>query len=144
VDWYYLEVLERSLAGLPPHGEAHRFFESAEPFDTCKEISREQHAAGERLIGLCGSLDDGQMDAVILMPRRDGVQRDRARRILAHLFGHQVHHRGQVHAMLAGTRVKPPPLDEFFCTGEAGLRARDFAELGFTEERIWGERAVAP
>ena len=46
--------------------------------------------------------------------------------------------------MLAGTRVKPPQLDEFYCTGEAGLRAHDFAELGFDEARIWGERAAAP
>ena len=27
---------------------------------------------------------------------------------------HQVHHRGQAHAMLAGTAMPPPPLDEFF------------------------------
>ena len=39
--------------------------------------------------------------------------------------------------MLAGTTVKPPPLDEFYCANEAHLRAPDFAELGFTEERIW-------
>ena len=28
--------------------------------------------------------------------------------ILAHLFQHQIHHRGQAHAMLSSTRVKPP------------------------------------
>ena len=41
------------------------------------------------------------------MPERLGA-------VLAHLFLHQVHHRGQAHAMLAGTRVPPPQLDEFF------------------------------
>jgi uncharacterized damage-inducible protein DinB len=40
-----------------------------------------------------------------------------------HLFQHQIHHRGQVHAMLAGTHVAPPPLDEFYCAGDASLRA---------------------
>lgn len=30
---------------------------------------------------------------------------------LAHMFNHQAHHRGQVHAMLSGTPVPPPPLD---------------------------------
>jgi uncharacterized damage-inducible protein DinB len=30
---------------------------------------------------------------------------------LAHFFNHQTHHRGQAHAMLAGTAVPPPPLD---------------------------------
>jgi uncharacterized damage-inducible protein DinB len=29
-------------------------------------------------------------------------------------------------------------LDEFFCAGEAALRAEDFAELGWTEEQVWG------
>lgn len=144
VDLYYLEIFERSLAGLPPHERAGRFFEPEEPFDTCAEISREQHAADRRLIALCESITDAQLDAPVLMPRSTGVQRDRVRRILAHLFEHDIHHRGQVHAMLAGTRVKPPQLDEFFCTGEAQLRARDFAELGFDEATIWGERARPP
>jgi hypothetical protein len=49
-----------------------------------------------------------------------------------------VHHRGQAHAMLSGTSVSPPQLDEFFSAGEAPLRAKEFAELGWTEERIWG------
>jgi hypothetical protein len=35
------------------------------------------------------------------------------------------------------TSVKPPPLDVFYCAGEAGLRAQDFAEPGFSEEKIW-------
>jgi uncharacterized damage-inducible protein DinB len=30
---------------------------------------------------------------------------------LAHFFNHQTHHRGQVHGMLSGTSVQPPPLD---------------------------------
>lgn len=31
--------------------------------------------------------------------------------VLQHLFNHQTHHRGQVHGMLSGTDVPPPPLD---------------------------------
>lgn len=137
VDWFYLEILERSLAGLQPHGNAGRFFDPEEPFDDCAALAREQHAADKRLIALCESVGDDRMEAVILLPRRTGIERDSLHRILAHLFQHQIHHRGQAHAMLAGTRVKPPQLDEFYCANEAGLRARDFAELGFTEETIW-------
>ena len=33
--------------------------------------------------------------------------------LLLHLFQHQIHHRGQAHAMLSGTEVAPPQLDEF-------------------------------
>jgi len=144
VDWYYLEILERSLAGLPPHPEARRHFDPAEPFESCDDISREQRATDRKLIALCAGLGDERLDDEVRIPRSTGVVRDRVRRILAHLFEHQIHHRGQAHAMLAGTRVKPPQLDEFFCTGEADLRARDFAELGFDEETIWGERMRSP
>ncbi|HUP98491.1 MAG TPA: DinB family protein [Usitatibacter sp.] len=141
VDWLYLEFFERSLAGLPPHPDPGRHFQPEEPFDDCAALSREQHATDKRLIDLCAGLTDAHMDAEVLLPRRTGLERDRMRRILAHLFEHQVHHRGQVHAMLAGTRAKPPQLDEFFCTNEAHLRKQDFAELGFDEETIWGQRA---
>jgi uncharacterized damage-inducible protein DinB len=144
VDRYYLEMLERSRAGLAPHDNPHRHFEPQEPFETCAGLSREQHATDRALIAYCTSLGEADLDSVVLVPRTEGVLRDRVRRILAHLFQHQTHHRGQAHAMLSATHVKPPQLDEFFCTGEAHLRAADFAELGFTEEMIWGARAAAP
>jgi uncharacterized damage-inducible protein DinB len=137
VDWYYVEVLERSIAGLPPSDDARRHFEKPEPFDSCDDLSREQRDVDRRLIVLCDTLDDARMVQPVLLPRRDGVRRDTVPRILAHLFQHQIHHRGQVHAMLAGTRVKPPQLDDFYCANDAPLRAADFAELGFTEEAIW-------
>jgi uncharacterized damage-inducible protein DinB len=137
VDWFYLEILERSIAGLPPTENPGRHFEPEEPFDNCADISREQHAADRRLIALCRSVTDERVDAVVLLPRSTGIERDSLHRILAHLFQHDIHHRGQVHAMLAGTSVDPPQLDEFYCANEAPLRARDFAELGFSEEEIW-------
>ena len=71
--------------------------------------------------------------------RRAGIMHENATRLLAHLFQHQIHHRGQAHAMLAGTPVKPPQLDEFFCANEAHLRAAELAELGLSEAAIWGE-----
>jgi uncharacterized damage-inducible protein DinB len=39
--------------------------------------------------------------------------------VLAHIFNHQTHHRGQAHAMLSGTPVRPPELDLlYFCYDE--------------------------
>src|SRR5258708_36331891 len=114
VDWYYLEILERSLAGLAPHENAARHFDPEEPFATCAEISREQHAVDRRLVALCNAIGDRDLDAVVLLPRRTGIERDRLQRILADLFRHEIHHRCQGHAMLAGNRVKPAQLDEFF------------------------------
>jgi uncharacterized damage-inducible protein DinB len=36
---------------------------------------------------------------------------DSAAVLLAHLFNHQTHHRGQVHDLLMRTNVPPPSLD---------------------------------
>jgi uncharacterized damage-inducible protein DinB len=144
VDWYYLETLERSRAGFPPHENPGRHYEPEEPFDDCAALASAQREADRRLIAYCEALDDSQLDDAVLIPRRIGLVRERVRRLLGHVFEHQIHHRGQAHAMLAGTRVKPPQLDEFFCTEEARLREADFAELGFSEERIWGSRVAAP
>ena len=137
VDWFYVDMLERSRRGLPPNPQPRKFFDPEEPFDTCAAISREQHKCDARLIAMCLELDDHALDGPVQVPRAAGVYTDEVGRILAHLFEHQIHHRGQVHAMLAGTAVAPPQLDEFFCSNEAHLRAQDFAELGFTEEGIW-------
>ena len=138
VDWLYVDMLERSTRGEPPNPAVDRFFEPEEPFDTCAALIPAQRAVDQRLIALCAGLDDAQMDGPVQVPRRDGTYTDRVARILAHLIQHQIHHRGQAHAMLAGTPIKPPQLDEFFCSNEVHLRAADFAELGFTEEAIWG------
>jgi uncharacterized damage-inducible protein DinB len=141
VDWSYIDMLERSLRGQPPNPQPRRFYEPEQPFDSCAALAQAQRATDRRLIALCTGLDDAALDGPVQVPRRTGVYVDRVGRILAHLFQHQIHHRGQVHAMLAGTPVAPPQLDEFFCSNEVSLRAQDFSELGFTEETIWGKAA---
>jgi uncharacterized damage-inducible protein DinB len=117
--------------------EAWKFFEPEEPFDTCAELQHEQQNIDKRLITICRSLTDALLEQIISVPRQNFVQTEQISRLLAHLFQHQIHHRGQVHAMLAETSVKPPQLDEFFCAGEAKLRERDFQELGFSEQEVW-------
>ena len=138
VDEYYLEMLERSRDGLAPHEDPGRHFEPEIPFAECRTLATAQRDCDQRLILYCGTMDDARMEEDVLIPRKTGVMRDRVHRILAHLFQHQIHHRGQAHAMLAGTHVKPPQLDEFYCANEAHLREKDFEELGFDEKMIWG------
>jgi uncharacterized damage-inducible protein DinB len=137
VDWYYIDALERALGGREPNREPDRFFEPEEPYETCAELTTAQRDADRRLVAACVSLTDAELDLPIPMMRRAGIQTESATRLLAHLFQHQIHHRGQAHAMLAGTAVKPPQLDEFFCANEAHLRAAELAELGYSEEMIW-------
>jgi uncharacterized damage-inducible protein DinB len=137
VDWYYLDALEASAQGRPPEQDPERFFDPEQPFATCEELRREQRAADTRLVAFCTALTEDALERPVAVMRRAGVQHETTTRLLAHLFQHQIHHRGQMHAMLAGTSVKPPQLDEFFCANEAHLRAAELAELGYSEELIF-------
>jgi len=139
VDWFYLDALEREVRGAPPHPDFRsEFFAVAEPFGTCEALWAAQREADRRLIAYCKALGDEELGRIVTIDRGEGVfQRDTRQRLLAHVFEHQIHHRGQVHAMLSSTPVAPPQLDEFFPAGEAPLRAQDFKELGWSEEEIW-------
>ena len=138
-DWFYLDALERELRGDVPHPDCYTFFAQDEPCTDCATLQAQQQASDARLIAHCRSLCDADLARPVTI-LRDTPQTDTRLRLLAHLFQHQIHHRGQVHAMLAGTRIAPPQLDEFYCAGEASERAQDFLELGWTEDDVWGPR----
>lgn len=144
VDWYYVDAVERHCNGQPPNLETWKFFEPEEPFDICLDLQKAQRDVDQRLLLLCKQLTDEVVDQPVLIPRSQGIQTEALSRLLAHLFQHQIHHRGQVHAMLAGTAIEPPQLDEFFCANEAALRRDDFLVLGFSESDIWDRKAITP
>ena len=116
---------------------ARAFFEPEQPCATSAELQAAQAPSDRRLIALCEALDAGALRCQIAVSRSTGVVQEPLPRLLAHLFQHQVHHRGQAHAMLSGTVVAPPQLDDFFCANDAPLRTADFAALGFSEAAIW-------
>ena len=130
VDWLYISALEGNCIGAAA-------FEPEIPFVHFADLNREQHAADRRLIDHCRQMVAETVMQEVRIPRDDHVQVETADRVLLHLFQHQIHHRGQVHAMLSGTSVPPPQLDEFFAADEEKLRKQDFAELNFTEAMIW-------
>ena len=130
VDIYYIAALHREA---DMEAQYRRF----EPCDDVAELAERQRASDEKLIAYCDALADA--DSAVEMDRGEGkVQRDRAGHVLAHLFMHQTHHRGQVHAMLAGTSVKPPQLDEFLMPSDAPFRVADMAALGWREDAVYG------
>jgi uncharacterized damage-inducible protein DinB len=102
VDWYYVDALERALRGEPPNTEASRFFTPEEPFERCVALREAQRKTDRRLIEVCAALTEAQLDMPVPLQRRAGILTENATRLLAHLFQHQIHHRGQAHAMLAG------------------------------------------
>jgi uncharacterized damage-inducible protein DinB len=133
VDGYYLDALE----GMPSSPDMD---ESATPWTTFEELRAAQRESDGRLIRYCDALRPALLSAEIVLDRGGGVRpRERVDRALAHLFVHQVHHRGQAHAMLSGTSVPPPQLDEFLLASEAPLRTGDLAALGFEESETWLE-----
>jgi uncharacterized damage-inducible protein DinB len=131
VDEYYVGALHGD-AGLPQH------YDAFVPSTTLADLARRQRACDERLLRFCAALDDAQCDAMVDMDRGSHVQRDRAGHVLAHLFMHQTHHRGQVHAMLAATSIAPPQLDEFLMPSDASFRVADMGALGWREAAVYG------
>jgi uncharacterized damage-inducible protein DinB len=132
VDLYYVGALCRDP---DPAAHWHGFV----PATTLQDLAQRQRSSDERLITWLRSADDAALDAPVHMPRSGSrVQVDQAAHMLQHLFMHQTHHRGQVHAMLSGTPASPPQLDEFLMPSEPHLRTADMAALGWREAEVYG------
>ena len=130
IDRFYVDAMEGGTLG--PAAWANR-----EPCDTAILLRTAQGEVDRRLIAVVERLGTAGLERVVEIHRGDRIQLERMDRLLLHLFQHQTHHRGQAHAMLSATEIRPPQLDEFFSAGEAPLRAGEFAELEWTEEKVW-------
>lgn len=60
-----------------------------------------------RLVGFANELTDARLEEPIAHPMR-WPQQPHLREVLAHLFNHQTHHRGQAHTILTALGVKEP------------------------------------
>jgi uncharacterized damage-inducible protein DinB len=132
VDLFYVDALEGGWLGP-------KAWQDAAPRPSIGDLQRAQAAVDQRLIAVCEALTPDSLDGIVRVNRDTQAQTERRDRLLMHLFQHQIHHRGQAHAMLSATAVAPPQLDEFFSAAEAPLRAAEFASLGWTEATVWGE-----
>jgi uncharacterized damage-inducible protein DinB len=130
VDLFYVDAMEGGRLGPAAWADP-------EPCSSVSALKEAQSAVDARLIAVTERLDEAGLAHIVDVHRDTRIQHERVDRLLLHLFEHQMHHRGQAHAMLSGTDIAPPQLDEFFSEGEAPLRAHEFAELGWSEDRIW-------
>lgn len=130
IDLFYVDALEGGWLGPAA-------WKNEIPCRSLAALKPAQAAVDKRLIAVCDALTPESLDSVVRINRDTAVQTERCDRLLMHLFQHQIHHRGQAHAMLSETSVAPPQLDEFFAVGEAPLRAAEFADLGWTEDTVW-------
>ena len=124
VDHLYLDFLEEGGVGAAA-------YDDYVPFDEPQALFAAQALADRRLIAFCEKLSADDLDRRVITDRReDGMIPEKIGDILAHVFLHDIHHRGQVHAMLSGTSVKPPQLDEFLLDYDLKLRYVEVERLG--------------
>lgn len=126
IDRFYLDAMRGGTLGPAAWADG-------EPCATVPALRAAQAAVDRDLVALVEGLDAAGLEGIVRIHRVGRVQQERMDRLLLHLFQHQVHHRGQAHAMISGTGVAPPQLDEFFSADDAPRRAADLAELGWTE-----------
>jgi len=122
IDRLYFERLAERRPEAPPYGE--------EQAPDLALLTVAQQALDRQLIALVEGFDEAALAAPVSWVSRGGQETANPRHaVLLHLFLHQVHHRGQVHDMLAQTDVPPPQLDEFFLEEDAARRAADLEAL---------------
>ncbi len=126
VDWLYIDAVLGSELGPWPHA-------TDEPYGTAAELYEAQKKLDIELFAYCQNMAYPEIISAVEIDRGDRIQIERADDVLSHLFQHQTHHRGQVHAMLAGTSIKPPQLDEFIVADDARFRRDELAAFGWDE-----------
>ena len=128
VDLYYIDALEGRDA-------IRRYSEPDRDYPDARSLRLVQTASDRELIAFCERQTDASLACTIVLPRPNRTPPPTTvASILEHLFQHDIHHRGQAHAMLAGTKVKPPQLDEFFLAGDFPFRRDELKALGLPEE----------
>jgi len=82
---------------------------SAIVFDDLIALSAARRREDRRIVDFVETLSDAQLDETLAYPTLGGAPaKQRRREILAHLFNHQTHHRGQAHAVLTMLGVTEP------------------------------------
>jgi uncharacterized damage-inducible protein DinB len=123
VDLYYLDMMEEGGVGL-------KIFDSYVESGDAGRLAEGQAAFDRRLLSFCEALSAAGLDRRVPTDRGEqGMVPERIGDLLAHLFIHDIHHRGQVHAMLSGTSVKPPQLDEYFLDYDVRFRREEVERL---------------
>ena len=80
--------------------------------DSREAFLRERMAEDDILIDFTDSFDEKTLDEKVTYSSLIGFTgTDPRRLILAHMFNHATHHRGQIHALLTQVPADPPPLD---------------------------------
>ncbi len=129
IDRFYLDAVRGGTLGPAAWADP-------EPCATVADLAAEQGALDRWAVGFCEGLAPSDLAREVRIHRTGRIQTETLADTLMHIFLHDQHHRGQVHAMLSGTSVRPPQLDEFFMTDDAGFRAEDLGAQGWDEAAL--------
>lgn len=75
-------------------------------------LAKARAAMDDRIVAFVDGVSAQRLDETLTYRNMAGEAMETAvDQVLTHFFNHQTHHRGQAHAMLSSTEVKPPVLD---------------------------------
>ena len=82
-------------------------------YDDFSGLRAAREAEDERIVALLNDMQEADLDRIrrFALLAHPGERSMATRLMLATVFNHQTHHRGQVHAMLKEAGVEPPELD---------------------------------
>ena len=81
-------------------------------YEGFEELREARRAEDARVEAFATGLEERYLEGEIRYTNNQGnLHSDPVHLLVAHLFNHQTHHRGQVHDMLSQTDVPPPVLD---------------------------------
>ena len=98
-------------------------------FDSLADLRAARTAEDERIVAFVAGLTDAGLERPFRYRRvstPDWYEQPLAP-ALSHLFNHQTHHRGQIHALLTGLSAKGPELDLLAFQRQSGLAAQPVA-----------------
>ena len=122
-DRYYIDVFREASPGLAEAGDR----------GTAAAFAAERAAVDAWFAAFGEALAPADLVRPVSVPWPEKTLSETLGDVLLHIFLHGQHHRGQVHAMLSGTSVAPPQLDEFILVDDPEPRAADLAALGLSE-----------
>ena len=106
VDLYYLDALEAGGKG--------RSVYARDDVRDMADLATLQVAEDQRFIEIAIGVTPDIRAKIRSTERKNTTTEERFDWLFLHLIQHQIHHRGQVHAMLSDAGVEPPQLDDFY------------------------------
>ena len=106
VDLYYIDALTEGGKG--------RSVYARDDIRDAAALATAQADSDMAFAMFCGATDPQGLASMRATERKAGIAKERTDHLILYLVQHQIHHRGQAHAMLSHAGIAPPQLDDFY------------------------------